>query len=36
MNWINFIVYGGIVLISVIFWYVFVFHIMDWIAEWFK
>jgi len=36
MNWMNFIVYGSMALISIIFWYVFVFHIMDWIAEWFK
>jgi len=36
MNWTNIIIYGSIAFISIAFWYAIVFHVMDWIAEWFK
>lgn len=34
MNWFNLFVYGGMFLLGVSFWYLFVYYIMDWLGLW--
>ncbi len=31
INWMNVLIYGGITIVAIAFWYAIVFHIIDWI-----